>query len=116
MNIWKYIKADTLFADLLPDVKNYNRKILGSNTKGAPLSFTEDEKKAINEALRQIPELYYWHYLKADPFFADFLPEIKNHKLKIRGKNTRGNPLDFSDEEKYIIDKAVKRLVANLDI
>ncbi|MGN6440209.1 MAG: hypothetical protein ACTHMM_27025 [Agriterribacter sp.] len=114
MNPWQYIKADGLFRDLVPEIKNYKRKILGTNTKGAALSFTDEEKQLINSAIQKIPDLYYWLYIKAEPFFADFLPEIKNYKQKISGKNTRGNPLDFSDDEKRTIAKAIKRLTADL--
>ncbi|MFD2922008.1 hypothetical protein ACFS6H_19970 [Terrimonas rubra] len=47
-----------------------------------------------------------WKYIKAEPFFADFLPHIKNHRYKIVGRNTKGNPLTFSpDEEKQIRKK-----------
>lgn len=52
-----------------------------------------------------------WEYIKADSLFRGYLPEIKNHKHKIRGKNTKGNPLDFTDAEKAAIMKAIKKMV-----
>lgn len=51
-----------------------------------------------------------WKYIKADSFFADFLPHIKSHKFKIRGFNSRGNPIDFSKEEMKEINAAIKKL------
>jgi len=51
-----------------------------------------------------------WKYIKADSFFADFLPHIKSHKFKIRGFNSRNNPIDFSKEELKEINAALKRL------
>lgn len=52
-----------------------------------------------------------WKYIKADSFFADYLPHIKSHKFKIRGFNSRNNPIDFSKEEKMQINKALKSLI-----
>ena len=51
-----------------------------------------------------------WKYLKADSFFADFLPHIKSHKFKIRGFNSRNNPIDFSKDEMKEINAAIKKL------
>ena len=52
-----------------------------------------------------------WDYIKADPFFADYLPEIKSHKFKIRGFNSRNNPTDFTDEEKVKINRALLKMI-----
>ncbi len=53
-----------------------------------------------------------WTYVKADQFFPDYCPTIKNYKNKIRGKNGRGNPLHFTETEKAQInvglDQAIK--------
>lgn len=49
-------------------------------------------------------------YIKADSFFRDYLPNIRNYKHKIRGKNGRGNPCSFSEEEKKQILEAVSKL------
>jgi hypothetical protein len=51
-----------------------------------------------------------WSYIKADTFFKDYLPHIKSYKHKIRGKNGRGNPTDFSPKEKKEIKSALKKL------
>jgi hypothetical protein len=55
-----------------------------------------------------------WRYIKADTFFADYLPHIKSHKFKIRGTNSRNNPVDFSKEEKKEIKSALKKLLKDL--
>lgn len=52
-----------------------------------------------------------WDYIKADPFFADYLPHIKSHKFKIRGANSRDNPTDFNKEEKKEIKKAIVEML-----
>ena len=52
-----------------------------------------------------------WNYIKADTFFREYLPNIKNYKHKIRGKNGRGNPICFSDSEKREIKKTLKQLI-----
>lgn len=51
-----------------------------------------------------------WNYIKADPFFADYLPHIKSYKFKIRGFNSRNNPIDFSGKEKKEINATLERL------
>jgi len=51
-----------------------------------------------------------WNYIKADTFFKKYLPNIKSYKHKIRGKNGRGNPCSFSDQEKKEINAALKKL------
>lgn len=56
-----------------------------------------------------------WDFIKADPFFEKYLPEIKSHKHKIRGKNGRGNPVEFSDGEKRAIKLAVKKLTRDIE-
>lgn len=51
-----------------------------------------------------------WKYIKADSFFADYLRHIKSHKFKIRGFNSRNNPIDFSKDELKEINAAIKKL------
>jgi hypothetical protein len=55
-----------------------------------------------------------WEYIKADTFFREYLPNIKSYKHKIRGFNGRGNPTDFSPEEKKQIKQALSRLFKDL--
>lgn len=52
-----------------------------------------------------------WEYIKADSFFRDYLPSIKSYKHKIRGKNGRGNPTEFSHQEKKEIKSAIKKML-----
>lgn len=53
-----------------------------------------------------------WNYIKADPFFADYLPHIKSHKFKIRGSNSRNNPIEFTKQEKKEIKAALKKMLS----
>lgn len=55
-----------------------------------------------------------WKHIKADTFFREYLPEIKSYKHKIRGKNGRGNPIEFSPDEKQQIKKALSKLFKDL--
>lgn len=55
-----------------------------------------------------------FNYIKADTFFLDYLPHMKSYKHKIRGKNGRGNPIEFSEAEKKEIKDALKRLFKDL--
>jgi hypothetical protein len=55
-----------------------------------------------------------WKFIKADTFFKERLPKIKSYKHKIRGKNGRGNPVDFNQDEKLQINAELKKLVKEL--
>ena len=57
-----------------------------------------------------------WKYIKADSFFKDYLPHIKNHKFKIRGSNSRNNPIDFSPKEKKEIKQAIKKMIKESEV
>jgi len=52
-----------------------------------------------------------WKFIKADALFRERLPHIKSYKHKIRGKNGRGNHVDFSDAEKKEIKAAIIKLL-----
>lgn len=56
-----------------------------------------------------------WDYIKADTFFRGYLPHIKSYKHKIRGKNGRGNHVEFSAAEKKQIKSSLKSLFKDLD-
>lgn len=49
-------------------------------------------------------------YIKADSFFRDYLPHIRNYKKKISGRNGRGNPCGFSEQEKKEIKEKLKEI------
>ena len=55
-----------------------------------------------------------FEYIKAEPFFRDYLPHIKSVNYKMRGKNSKGNPTDFSEAEKKEIKTALKKLFKDL--
>lgn len=52
-----------------------------------------------------------WDYIKAKPFFTKRLPHIKTFEMKIIKKNARGNPYDFSKQEKKEIAEELQNLV-----
>ncbi len=56
-----------------------------------------------------------WRFIKADTFFREYLPNIKSYKHKIRGKNGRGNIVEFTDGEKKQIKAALKTLFKHLE-
>lgn len=53
-NIWKYIKADPFFADLLPHIKSHKFKIRGTNSRDGKTDFSDAEKKEIYKALQKL--------------------------------------------------------------
>lgn len=55
-----------------------------------------------------------WTYIKAEKFFPKYCPEIKSHRHKIRGKNGRGNPVEFTEVEKREIKKGLKKMAAEI--
>lgn len=57
-----------------------------------------------------------FNYIKADSLFKDYLPEIKSYKHKIRGKNGRGNPVEFTPDEKKAIQLAIKKMLKDATI
>lgn len=52
-----------------------------------------------------------WKYIKADALFRDYLPHIKSYKYKIRGKNSRGNPAQFSKKEIEEVWQAIRKMM-----
>jgi hypothetical protein len=55
-----------------------------------------------------------WKFIKADQFFPKYCPHIKSYKHKIRGKNGRGNPVEFTEEEKKQIRTGLKHLLKDI--
>lgn len=55
-----------------------------------------------------------WKYIKADQFFPDYCPEVKNYKRKISGRNGRGNPCEFTPEDIREIRKGIAALSKDL--
>jgi hypothetical protein len=55
-----------------------------------------------------------FQFIKADKFFPAYCPHIKNYKRKISGRNGRGNPVEFSEQELKDIKKGIKRMAADL--
>lgn len=63
---------------------------------------------------RNANRMKIWEYIKADSFFRDYLPHIKSYTHKMRGKNGRGNPVEFSEAEKKEIKAGLKKLFNDL--
>lgn len=55
-----------------------------------------------------------FEYIKADKFFPKYAPGVKNYKHKIRGKNGRGNPLEFTARDKQLIEAGLIKLFKNI--
>lgn len=55
-----------------------------------------------------------FEYIKADKFFPSYAQTVKNYKHKCRGKNGRGNPIEFSEQDKKEILRGLKNLFADL--
>lgn len=47
----------------------------------------------------------FFKYIVAKYFFKDYAPTVMNWKNKMAGKSGRGQPLDFSEEDKKAIQK-----------
>jgi hypothetical protein len=56
-----------------------------------------------------------FRYIKADQFFPAYCPDIVNYKRKISGRNGRGNPLDFTEQERKQIKQGLKKLFKDLN-
>lgn len=56
-----------------------------------------------------------FQFIKADQFFPAYCPQIKSYKNKIRKKNGRGNPVDFSEEEKRLIREGLRKLFEDIN-
>lgn len=55
-----------------------------------------------------------FEYIKAAQFFPKYAPGVENWKHKLRGKNGRGNPLEFSVNDKAEIKKGLKKLFSEI--
>ena len=55
-----------------------------------------------------------FNYIKAAKFFPDYAPGVKDWKKKMTGRNGRGNPVTFSDQDKNEIKAGVKKLCKDL--
>lgn len=53
-------------------------------------------------------------YIKAAHFFPAYAPQVSNWTAKMRGKNTRGAPLDFSPADMQAIREGLYQLFTDL--
>lgn len=56
-----------------------------------------------------------FQFIKAANFFPVYAPDVKDWKKKMTGKNGRGNPVDFSEDDKAAIKKGLKQLFKDLN-
>lgn len=52
--IFTYIKAEKFFPKYANTVTNWRHKLAGKNGRGAPLSFTEEDNKAIQKGIKKL--------------------------------------------------------------
>lgn len=53
-------------------------------------------------------------YIVAKYFFPKYAPNVKSWNKKLSGKNSNGNPVDFTDQDKKEIKKGLKQLFKDL--
>ena len=53
-------------------------------------------------------------YLSAKYFFADYAKSVKNFTHKMRGTDGKGNPIEFSDEDKKAIASGLKKMAKDI--
>lgn len=53
-------------------------------------------------------------YIVANKFFPQYAPRVKSWKHKLRGKNGRGNPIEWSEQDKADIKAGLKKLFTHL--
>lgn len=53
-------------------------------------------------------------YIVAKYFFSDYAPNVKSWNKKLSGKNSNGNPVDFTEADRKEIKKGLKQLFKNL--
>ena len=53
-------------------------------------------------------------YIVGKYFFKDYAPNVADWKKKMSGKNGRGNPIDFKENDKKEIKAALKKLFKDL--
>lgn len=57
-----------------------------------------------------------FRFINASAFFRTYAPEVKNWAHKLRGKNGRGNHLEFSKQDKQIIYTGLSKLASTWSI
>lgn len=55
-----------------------------------------------------------WDYIVGANFFHKYAPKVKSYKHKMRGKNGRGNVMDFTEEDVKHIKAGLEKLFKDL--
>ncbi len=53
-------------------------------------------------------------YIKAAQFFPAYAPQVRDWKKKLSGKNGRGNPTGFTDDDRTAIRDGLQDLIKSL--
>lgn len=53
-------------------------------------------------------------YLSAKYFFADYAPGVKRFNHKMRGKDSNGKEIDFTENDKKAIITGLKKMVKDI--
>jgi hypothetical protein len=53
-------------------------------------------------------------YVVAKRFFPTYCAGIRSWQHKLRGRNGRGNPMTFSDQDRKVIRRGLDNLIADL--
>lgn len=64
--------------------------------------------------MQYISLMKIWHHVIGKTFFPKYAPKVKNYQHKMRGKNGRGNPVDFSEEDVKHIMKGIDKMYKDL--
>lgn len=55
-----------------------------------------------------------FQFIKANHFFPQYAPGVRNWRHKCRGKDARNNPLNFTKQDISIIDKGIWNMCREL--
>lgn len=54
-------------------------------------------------------------FIKANQFFPTYARLVRNYEQKLSGKDARGKPLDFTDQDKLVIKAGITQLFIDLN-
>lgn len=55
-----------------------------------------------------------WNYIVGAHFFPKYAPKVKNFKAKMSRKNSKGNPITFSEQDVTQIQKGIDKMYKDL--
>jgi hypothetical protein len=57
----------------------------------------------------------FFRIIPARQFFKIYCPEVSNFYHKLRGLDGNKKPIDFSAEEKQLMNKAAKKIIKDIE-